>query len=298
MKKIINLLTSGFLFLGLAHGLDDYSNYRSKPQKHKNKRNKNSQGNSNSNPSGKVVGGLDVGIEYYRYQEPGVMKISGPMMTFYGDVGYVKSFFKIQADGYFSTSLGANHYDGALQNNQTHAVTPYTANSKDWYGAINGKVGVTLFPQNKQFVFAYVGLGYRFLHNNVVSDYAYGRDQGYLYIPIGVMGEIPVKSTFSILGAVEYRFLIIGNNVSGFKKLGYDNNLHFVQRGGSGGRLSVGGKFYLSNGGAVRVKLYYDFWQIDHSNVVAAKKGGQVQGFFVEPKNNTMVLGASIGYVF
>lgn len=294
MKKLISLLLLVCFSLEAANVRNDARKRGVKKQKKQ-----TAVVNNNINM---LVAGLDLGIDYYHYEEPGVMKIYGPMMSFYGNIGVVKRLFKFQVDGYFSTHLGANTYDGGLQNNQDHTVIPYSTKSTDWYVGVNTKFGLNLWQQNKEIVFAYFGLGYRFLHNLIIDKPgvrgAYDRYQGYLYLPIGINGEIPIKPMISLIGEFEYRFLLFGHNTSGFADLGYDSDLFFTQKKGQGGKLSIGSKFYLNNGSALKLKAYYDYWILDSSNLVDAKRDGQVVGTFVEPKNHTYVFGISLGYVF
>lgn len=250
----------------------------------------------------KLDGQFNLGIDYYHYKEPDVMEISGPMLSFDGSFGVGYKLFKFQLDGLFSTYMGANKYDGGLfdaTNNQTIA---YSTNSQDWYLNIASRAGLSLVVAQKEVAFIYAGFGYRFLHNKMIDQpsikASYDRDQGYLYFLVGVDGEIPINKSFSLLAEVQYRQLIYGHQYSGMKELGYDDDFYFSQNDGFGGRVSVGGKFYFLNQMALVMRLYFDYWSIEKSTLVSGYKGGKYVGTFVEPRNFTKVVGASIGISF
>ncbi|MCE3038053.1 hypothetical protein [Helicobacter anatolicus] len=253
-------------------------------------------------PSIILSGSAGLGIDYYHYEEPKVMNIHGPMINFYGDFGITKKLFKFQLDGYFATHFGANKYNGALQSHETQTRTPYNAKSTDWYVGVSTKFGLNLWQHNKELIFAYLGLGYRFLHNFVIDNpgvqASYFRNQGYLYLPIGIDGEIPINPKISLVGEFEYRFFLLGHNTSGFSDLGYDKDLYFIQKEGYGIRIGFGSKFYFDNGGALRVKVHYEYWGVENSNIVTATQNGVAKGNYVEPKNFTRSFGVSIAYVF
>lgn len=154
----------------------------------------------------------------------------------------------------------------------------------------------------RDVTFVYSGIGYRYLHNMMIDKpgikASYERDQGYVYFLIGVDGEIPINRLFSIIGELQYRQLIYGHQVSGMSALGYDNDFYFTQTDGFGGRVSFGGKFYFINQMALKAKIYFDYWGIEASNLVAGYQGGKFINNFVEPRNMTKVVGMSLGLTF
>lgn len=250
----------------------------------------------------RLGGGVNLGIDYYQYKEPKVMSISGPMLSVDGNffIGY--DVFKFQLDGLFSTYLGANTYEGGLFNATTNQTIPYSTDSEDWYLNIASRFGATFNFSGKEVVFVYGGLGYRFLHNMMVDKpnikSAYERDQGYLYFLVGVDGEIPVTRIFSFIMALQYRQLVYGHQTSGMKALGYDDDFHFTQSDGLGGRITLGGKFYFPNNMALKVGLYFDYWMIEDSDTVKGTQNGKFVNNFVEPRNHTKVIGINAGITF
>ncbi|MDU7693674.1 MAG: hypothetical protein E7K04_05475 [Helicobacter sp.] len=247
---------------------------------------------------------ISAGAQYYRYEEPGVMHIKGPMTTFDGSVGVIDGLFKYQLEGYFSNHIGSSVYHGGLIDTTTKKQTPFSTKSTDFYFGVNAKTGIAVVKEGKQTLFAYVGLGYRFLDNfNIDPPHlraSYERLQGYLYAPIGLMSEIALKPTLSLLASFEFRGFLFGHNSSLTKQLHFDSDLHFTQGlgDGLGMRLSGGVKIYLETKEAIKVEAFYDYWDVADSTTQEAFKRGVSQGIFVEPKNNTNAFGLSVGYIF
>lgn len=242
---------------------------------------------------------VGLGISYYRYVEPGLIKISGPMFHLKGAFSYARKLLKTQFELSYDTHVGSNRYDGFLQTQDTEVI-PYKARSTDWYINGVGRVGISLFDKREIF-FAYTGLGYRFLRNRVIDNpgvrASYRRYQGYLYLPIGISGEIPLNYRISLTSSLEYRLLLYGHNTSTFTDIGYDRDLNFRQLSGNGGVLNLGVRYYLTPIHSVKINLYWDFWSIDPSNTQSASLNGRI-GFFIEPRNYTNNFGIHVGFSF
>ena len=243
---------------------------------------------------------IGLGLSYYRYTEPGVMHISGPMFNLFASLGYVRDLFRFQMDLTYDTHVGANAYDGGIQDGHGN-TTPYKTKSTDWYISGAAKFGLTLFDK-KEIFFVYTGLGYRFLRNHLEDKpgikASYYRYQGYLYLPIGMSGEIPVNPQLSLISALEYRILLFGHNTSTLTDVGYNKDVFFKQSIGYGGRLSMGVRYYILPTYSIKINAYWDFWSIDASDIVSATSADGTVGNFVEPKNHTNVFGVTFGFSF
>lgn len=254
----------------------------------------------------KVFLDLAAGVEAYKYEEKSVMTISGPMYRVDASLGLFISPLKIQLEGYYSGDMDRNVYDGAiiLFDNATQQTSriPYSTRSKDWYAGGNLKVGLSLFPKRTDvYSFIYAGVGYRFLKNHVIDKpgikASYPRNQIYLYLPIGVDTEIPITDYFSFVLMTEYRFFLKGMNKSGFSKLGYEKDLLFTQKEGFGGKVAVAARFHYGQLKA-QIGLYYDYWFIEDSDKQPLHRNGAPTLIFIEPKNNTKVIGLMAGIIF
>ncbi len=253
-----------------------------------------------SKSDAKLLYDLGIGMMHYRYSEPGLMHISGPMFSAYGSFGYVNSLFKFQTDLSYSTYVGVNRYDGGIQH-EDGSITLSQTKSQDWYAATAAKFGLTLFEQKERF-FAYIGLGYRFLANDLQDQgevkSSYRRYQGYLYLPVGLTGELALTPMFSLIGGLEYRILLFGHNHSMLTDIHYDKNVFFRQHNGYGGRVSAGMRFYMSAKYSLKLLAYWDFWSLDKSSIALATSPAGTRSRFIEPKNHTNEFGATLGFSF
>lgn len=244
---------------------------------------------------------LNSGIEYYSYTEPGVMNISGPMFVANADFGILYRFFKTQLEVYGGKDIGSSLYHGGIYDLKTKQIEPYDAQSTDYYLGTVLKLGFSLFRNHYEPIYVYSGIGYRFLHNFIIDKphvkAAYTRDQGYIYLPIGINGEWAFHPKISVLGGFEYRILLYGHQASGLQALGFSSDAHFKQTDGMGFRVTSGMKFYLNKNHALKLTFYYDSWIIAKSDIVVLEKDGKRESF-IEPANNTQTGGVLIGYSF
>ncbi|ANV97881.1 hypothetical protein BBW65_03285 [Helicobacter enhydrae] len=248
---------------------------------------------------------IGVGIESYYYEEPGLMNVGGSMLNLNVNTEFRQKMFKFENDFYFATHIGANHYDGGIAYSDNAGnvigVKKYNTDSTDYYAGIVPKLGVAFFKQEQEVLFVYVGLGYRFLYNQVIDQpgiqASYKRYQGYVFLPIGVSGEIPISANFAFIALAEHRFLLFGHNTTHLTDVGYDKDLFFTQKKGEGGRFALGMKFPFSKG-AIKVLAYYDHWEIAKSNVLQAYKNGRPAGEFIEPANFTSAFGLTLSCDF
>lgn len=231
------------------------------------------------------------------------MSISGPMYTI-GAVGGIKfnSFIKSDLEFYYATDIGKNTYNGAIQMTDflgQKTTIPLIAKSNDYYLSIAYRVGLTIFGDGIDEYFGlYLGMGYRYLNNQIRDTSAYSRKQSYFYMPIGARIKVRLNKKIRLKLDGELRAMLLGSNTSAFRDIGYDNNLHFIQANGSGSRITLGAEFFVTKKTFLFIQGTFDYWGIGKSNVLAAYKGGMLADYFVEPENNTIVYGFEIGYSF
>ncbi len=133
MRKIINI----FLLLFIANAQDQLSVEDPK------------QLPNNSSPSTKnSIYELGLGMEFYQYEEPNIMQITGSMLKFNVTTGTISGIFSFQNDLYFATHIGLNVYDGGIVDKNKH-VTPYSTKSTDYYAGIVPKIGIGFFGKKK-----------------------------------------------------------------------------------------------------------------------------------------------------
>ncbi|PAF42476.1 hypothetical protein [Helicobacter sp. 11S02596-1] len=250
----------------------------------------------------RFYGHIKMGVASYTYKEPDVMSIAGPMAVF-GAMGGLKinSFIKSDLEVYYATDMGKNIYDGSVvyKDGRTEPLkAPLKAPSKDYYLGGVYRAGLTILKgdNGEEYFGIYTGLGYRYLQNQVQSKAAYLREQSYVYLPFGVRISVPLSKDFVLKANGELRAMIFGNNTSHFRDIGRDNDLHFIQTSGTGVRL--GGGVAFGNKNAFFIQAVFDYWSIAKSDVKPAYVGGKVDGYYVEPENNTIAYGVEIGFAF
>ncbi|MFH0879313.1 MAG: hypothetical protein V2A34_06335 [Lentisphaerota bacterium] len=239
-------------------------------------------------PAGAVESSYQVGpeIEYFKYKEPGVMDESGFMYGLFGagtfvheDVWVGRAFMSyVQAD---------LDYDGALSDG-----TPLKMSTPNKVFNLRGTAGYK-FPLITYEPMPFVGLGYRYLVDDMPGQGGYKRQQHYFYIPLGVEGRYEMGNAWVLLPKVEADWLIIGKNNSG--------GLVFTQKTGFGIRLSVEAMspdfFIGSHNFTASVEPFFQYWNVDASDWQDGEISG-VQGTYHEPDNSSYTAGLRASIVF
>jgi len=221
--------------------------------------------------------------EGYSYREPHMdLPISlkgyhvGASVTYTqrGVYGGSNSFGVLE--GRFLT--GKTDYDGYLMNG-----TPSTADDiTNWYIELRGLYGLEFGRVVR--VAPYLGIGYRFLSNNMDEDASgYRRESTYYYMPIGA--NIQVGSADNLLLTLngEFDWMFYGNQYSGIA-YGINN----TQDKGFGLRGGIKLEKNFGNMGLF-VEPFYRFWKIQNSDVVSG---------LYEPFNISREYGAKVGISF
>ncbi|PAF50821.1 hypothetical protein [Helicobacter sp. 13S00477-4] len=247
-------------------------------------------------------GNLKAGMQYYSYTEPKVMTVSGPMFTV-SAMGGIKfnPLIKSDLEIYYATDIGQNIYHGSLvltNPDGSRKNIPVKYKSNDYYLGGVYRLGLIIGNGIDEWLVLYTGMGYRYLNNIALGLGAYSREQSYLYMPFGGRVKVWVNNKIRLKLDAELRALLLGNNKSAFKKIGFDNDLHFTQNNGSGARVSFGAEVFISKKNIFFIQGTLDYWSIGDSNKKPAYKSGVIQGYWLEPKNNTITYGVEIGYAF
>ncbi|WP_143428396.1 hypothetical protein [Helicobacter sp. 11S03491-1] len=243
-------------------------------------------------------GTIKTGLGYYSYKEPNVMSITGPMYVV-SAIGGLKlnPLIKTDATLYYSRDLGRNTYDGGIMLNDG-SILPHQSLSSDWYVGGKYRAGLIIGNGIDEWLVLYLGLGYRYLHNQIHGSGAYLREQTYLYMPMGGQVKVWLFDKVRLNLDVEFRALLLGNNISHFKDLGYDNNLHFIQNSGSGTRVTLGAEVFITRKSSILVEGFLDYWNIGQSSKEKLYEKGISKGSYIEPVNKTLFYGLQVGYSF
>lgn len=235
---------------------------------------------------------IGFGVANYHYEEDDIMRINSNAMYVLGISNYmhIDNFvFLTQADfGISSSSV----YNGSTINITTRQTAPIRLDSFDAYALLEPQVGYGIDGDIFKGVLT-IGLGFRYLYNEIDSRSAYSREQSYLYLPITFQGNIFFTNNFSFNFEGIYRWIFYGFNTSHFRELGYDRDLDFINQKGDGIKISAGFTYR-----AITLKAYYEFYRVEESSVEELTFRGESKGHFIEPRNFTSIIGGMIGFNF
>lgn len=239
--------------------------------------------------------------EYSIYSESGdnnknLMSISGAYLG-----GQVNAEFRIYYTAFmldFGILKGVRtKYNGHLQDINGN-LTPFRADSKDWYYFFNLGLKQYILVNNKYNIYLDILFGRRYLNNIIQTDDSYLREQIYYYANFGGGAEYFIKSNISIMFGFDYRQVISAYNKTHLKISGYNRPyMLFEQDGGNGLKTQLAVKYTAQNGLNYRFGIYYELWLINKSKEIWIRTTNNTIAFY-EPKNHTNTIGAFISIGF
>ncbi|MEW6008154.1 MAG: hypothetical protein AB1629_00770 [Candidatus Omnitrophota bacterium] len=232
---------------------------------------------------------FEVSPEYYhfRYEEPGIdIKEEGDMfgvnlaVSGHSNINYLMG--KLEA----RFSAGRVDYDGSLSDG-----TPHTDEGDDYSTEIRALIGRD-FKKPNMVLTPFFGFGYRYLNDQLESQYAYEREISYLYSPLGVETLSPLGKSCEWGLKLEYDIFWSGVVKSHLSDVNVAfNDLRNEQHEGYGARASI---FLRTNIGE-RLKFslepFFRYWNIQDSDDSLITVSGTVVGVGREPANNTQEFG-------
>ncbi|HVK62202.1 MAG TPA: hypothetical protein VM432_11655 [Bdellovibrionales bacterium] len=231
--------------------------------------------------------GVDVTARYMymKYEEPGLMKDTGPLYGF--GVGYQMTF---PGEGTARAELdflqGNLTYDGAYASGAKLVAT-----SKNYLFNLRA---MWINPFGESPVSGLAGLAFRNLHERTDAPGAYTRITSYIYAPFGLIVGGDFGGGWHLTGSAEYDLFLGGRVDTKLSEVGPGyNDVVFEQTKGFGYRLST---LVRKDFGpwALRAEPYYHYWKIAKS----APERGSTTSNYVEPDNNTTMYGVNIGADF
>ena len=177
---------------------------------------------------------------------------------------------------------GRVDYDGSLNDG-----TPWTDKGDDFAFEFRGLVGRD-FKMGESRITPIFGLGYRYLNDNLESQYAYEREIRYTYSPIGFEVLSPIMGGWSLGVHAEYDIFwqgIVKTHLSDVDP-SY-SNVRNKQDSGFGARASV---FLNKNIGeklSLSIEPFIRYWNIDRSDAAQLTYAGYIIGYGYEPTNRT-----------
>lgn len=266
---------------------------------------------------------VEVGPELfsYRYEEPGLMEMTGFMLGVDGRltirfplqtrrarvaveaaeadpaaapaIARPETWGVLRMDG--RIAAGTTDYDGALQDG-----TPYTIDDiPNAALEMRGLAGAA-FPRGRGETVLLAGLGTRYKTDDASDDPAgYIRESLYLYFPLLVEHTCRLANGNRLRVALEFDYLLAGEQTSDLSDAGGDEIVN-DQNSGYGARASVA-YTWVMRGMGLTLEPFVRYWNIDDSEVETRAfyvyNGGwreRIEASFVEPANETLEAGLSV----
>lgn len=257
---------------------------------------------------GNVYADFGVGFGAYSYIEPKVMDITSTPILLNASLTREgeRIFHKIYAD--VSYGIGGR-YNGGLMELSSGKSTAFKTDSSDIFYNLSYVAGWRFKGMQSYKHRIYLGIGHRYLINNLKGPGSYTREQTYLYMPLGYEGEYFFNAYTSLIFGIGFNAVIQGHNISHVSKNGFLRDAKFYQEG-FGNSLYLGMKYDLKKY-YVFAKLVCELWGIDSSSIDVVEHSAEVNNinppdkykgtkFFslIEPANGTAYLYLNVGIGF
>ena len=232
--------------------------------------------------------GLELGVQaaYYRYEEPGIMKLSGARGGVLGAYTFTDArrlFSRIDV----RDSYGRLKYESNGSGNQDKVPD----------NILEGRAvaGADFFPGRSVSLSPYAGLGYRYLYNDLrgyssTGAVGYRRESNYIYAPLGLTTRVHIGGGLVLAPTVEADIFIHGKQKTRLSdaNLGFNDVINSQNRGRGYRAYLMLEKEHWAFGG------WMHYWRIEDSDVQSI--GGGFAG--LEPRNRTREGGVEFRYRF
>jgi len=233
--------------------------------------------------------GWEVGgqIAYYKYEEPGIMKLSGN---------------RAGAAGIF-TFANAQHVFWRVDMRLSHGLLYYESQGTgtqndvpDWLTEARFVAGRDFSIGQNVVLAPYGGIGYRYLYNDLrgvssTGALGYRRYSRYLYLPLGITARFGIGRGWVFAPNLELDVFLQGKQRSQLADTGIAGlmNATNTQNSGRGYRWSL-----MFENGLWSFGPWLHYWKVRESDIVPIGNGL----FSQEPKNTTREAGLEVRYRF
>jgi hypothetical protein len=254
----------------------------------------------------------------YEYREDEAMNLEGYMYGIYGAFTYrtalnerIHSLKDVFSD---TNSINMFKLEGRFSYGLLDYASYGTGEDEDipnWSAEVRGLVGYDIPFMAQSRVTPYLGIGYRYLLDDqgpgttTTGNWLYDRESHYVYLPLGLEAQFPIKGSWSWGFSAEYDLLIDGEQTShledggtGLDTLDNDQNDGYGVRGAV--RLMKTTQYF-----DMYLEPFVRYWRIDNSEDSVITSGGvpvsdDGDSVYVgwEPKNDTTELGIKMGLKF
>ena len=219
---------------------------------------------------------LGVTLTSYKYDEPTYMSLTAALaglelsqtLSLGNQWPYIDQSWFLKGD--LKYAVGKADYQG---------ISGTIKDTPNWYVEARALVGKD-FDMGGHVLAPFVGLGFRYLHNDLRTDDArqgYRRDNAYTYVPMGVKHTMKLSNQAALSNTVEYLHLIKGVQKASLSDENPNRqNVRLVQPKGYGLRWGAMMRF---DDWSIGPTLSY--WKIDDSEMKEV----------FEPQNTTYEVG-------
>ena len=230
--------------------------------------------------------GWEVGgqIANYQYEEPGFMNLKG------NRIGAVGAY----------TFMSSNRVYGRIDLRSSYGSLKYQGSGTlddvpDWIFETRAVIGRDYLTGESAALSPYIGLGYRYLYNDLrgyssTGRVGYQRVSQYLYVPVGLTARFRTGERWVVAPTVEYDVFLGGRQYSQFSDtgIGYSDATN-RQHDGRGYR-----GYLMFESGHWSFGPWLQYWNIKDSDVVSIGLGTVA----MEPANWTREYGVELRYRF
>jgi hypothetical protein len=226
---------------------------------------------------------VDAQLSSYRYEEPGVMSLTGQKLGVAGRITTLQNNNNfVRAEGRLAG--GTVDYD-SVRTGSDSGEPDYLFEGRILTGHV--------FERGESDVGWFAGIGYRYLlndssghetHANGITYAGYRRESNYIYVPLGIEVRKPLSGDAALSFEIEYDHLL-----AGVQKSYLDPVISNQQRSGHGFRGGIDYRF----GKSWALGAFANIWRIGESEKVVCQGGTSVCW---EPENRTREVGLRVRY--
>jgi len=233
-------------------------------------------------------------IYYFQYKEPDLgVEFSGPMVGLVGSFTH-RSPCRLMLNAEGRGAWGRVDYTGS---GTISGISDYT-----FEGRL--KTGYDILFEEGWLLTPFFGVGYRYLNDNSsgrtssTGAVGYKRESNYLYSPLGVSYDVPLRGRWRMGLSAEYDIFWKGTQKSHLEDANPSfNRLSNDQTRGYGARGSV--KFQRTGGWIDwAIEPYLRWWNIQNSKSANITTSGVIIGTGYEPRNETLEVGGNVSARF
>ena len=222
-------------------------------------------------------------VSYIHYEEPGVMEQKGIMTAIVGSYTYYDySNFVFGGEGRYA--YGKMDYSSSSSGSMKDI--------DDYIWEVRGWGGYQIFISQQVNILPYIGLGYRYLNDDMsgrttsTGAWGYEREISYTYTPVGIKVSSKIDEETGMQMCLEYDYFWKGNVQSHLADVPGYYDIENEQDKGYGCRGNI--EFYRkAEEVEYRLRCFIRYWSIEDSQSTTDPLGIT----WIEPENNSTEYG-------